>query len=128
MNDDAYRPLPILWAALVFGGHLLVPSVLAVTATGGEDPLVPGMLGLIGLLEAGMAVFGAPILFRKTPAAQAFLIRWAILTGTALFGGVAGFLGQPLVQLVLSLVGLAGMLATRPTPDRYTAWELRRLE
>lgn len=129
MNEESYKSLPLIWFALVVGGHVIAPLALLASAPGQEaDPVVAGALTLAGLGEAGVALIGAPLLFRKVPARSAFIIRWGLCTSVSLMGAIAGFLGALPVTFGLWALGFAGMVAFRPTPDAFTAWELRRLE
>lgn len=127
---EAFRPLPYIHAALAMAQVIITVLLIGLAPADAEpDWMVLGVLYGMVPVEAGFALAVAPIVFRKTLASSAYIIRWAMLTAACIFGAVASMLGGPAALAGLCwLVAAVGMVLTRPTRDAFTAWEMRRLE
>jgi len=127
---QTYKTLPIVWIAMLIAVLILTGITFSgVMPVQSSDGLVPWVLAVPAVGSAGMAVVGVRLLMGHMPAQSAYIVRFAFAESVAIYGMVAYLQGAPMAMaagyFVLSLIC---MVACRPTPDGFTAWEMRREE
>jgi len=119
----------ILWFAflvtqVVFafvGTFLLPPPASAPEVT------TMAAVSAAALPELGALVL-APRLFGHMPAASAWILKYALCEGIAMFGVAAHAIGAPSpLALGLHAVAIVALLTQFPTAERFTRWEVDRL-
>lgn len=120
MNASTLR---VIWIALTIS--IVLYGVIAFIAVLPSEPAQPFdaffsnpiILGahVMGLTMLIMSFVIPPVLSRRGPKPQSFVIRWAMIESAAIFGLVAAFIGEdPRLFLPLGALAIAAILLAFP--------------
>jgi len=123
------RVLKIIWFSFMVSIAIFQVVLVMADAEASMDATQAAVIAATGLGPALVGVIGVPRFLSHQVAQTAWILRFACFESMAIFGFVAGFVsGVHALSFGAAALAWLLMISIFPTEERYTAWEVRRLE